>query len=94
VLCQNSAGWEEWKPEDKLLKLSKKSPNRYQLGSDGKWLCPPCEEHASPFDLYFHVHSSAEINWVLQRNYKLLQLYLARLYPFPIFENKTEDSVS
>ncbi len=75
VLRRNSAGWEEWKPEETLLKLANKSPNRYQLGGDGKWRCPPCEEHASPFGLYFHVHSSAEINWVLQRNYKLLQPY-------------------
>lgn len=76
VLRQNCAGWEEWKPEERLQKLTERTPNRYQLGSDGKWRCPPGEEHSSRFDLYFHVHSSAEINWVLQRNYKLLQPFL------------------
>lgn len=72
VLRRNGAGWEEWKPEEALYRLARKSPNRYLLGSDGKWRCPPCEEYASQFGLYFEVHSSAEINWILLRNYNLL----------------------
>jgi putative transposase len=76
VLRRDSAGWEEWKPEERLIRLTSTSPNRYQLGSDKKWHCPPGEEYANHFGLYFHVHSSAEINWVLQRNYKLLLPYL------------------
>jgi putative transposase len=75
VLRKNSAGWEEWKPEETLAKLAAKNPNRYYLGAEGKWQSPPCEEYASRFGLYFRVRSSAEINWVLQRNYKFLQPY-------------------
>jgi len=72
LLRRNRAGWEEWKPEEALLLLAKKSPNRYLLGSDGKWRCPPCEEYAAPLGLYFEIHSSSEINTVLQRNLHLL----------------------
>lgn len=73
VLRKNWAGWEEWKPEATLAKLAQKNPNRYYLGSDGRWCSPPCEEYAKSVGLSFQVHSSAEINWVLHRNYNLLR---------------------
>lgn len=75
VLRRSSAGWEEWKPETSLARLAEKNSNRYYFGSDGKWHSPPCEEYAEAVGLYCHVHSSAEINWVLHRNYKFLRAY-------------------
>jgi hypothetical protein len=79
VLRENSAGWEEWKPEDELIELAKKNPERYFLGEDGKWHAPPCERYAETFSLYFHVHSSKELNSVLLRNAHFLLPYYRRL---------------
>jgi hypothetical protein len=73
VLRKNWAGWEEWKPEETLARLAEKNPNRYFLGSDGRWRCPPCEEYAESVGLSFQVHSSAQINWILLRNYNYLK---------------------
>src|SRR5258708_5927518 len=70
-----SVGWEEWKMEEELVRLSEESPNRYVRGEDGRWHCPPGEKYAQQFGFFFHIKSSAEINWVYQRN----MLFLRRL---------------
>ena len=77
VIRTDAAGWEECKTEEDLRKLSKKSPNRYVRDSDGsgRWRVPPGESYAEPFGLYYHVRSSAEINWVVQRNIVFLEDY-------------------
>ena len=72
VIRADAAGWEECKTEEDLKKLSEKSPNRYVRNSDG-WQVPPGESYAELFGLYYHVRSSAEINWYLQRNIIFLQ---------------------
>jgi hypothetical protein len=72
VIRKDSAGWEEWKPENKLISLSEANSNRYYKDEHGKWRCPPCEEYAFQFRLYFHVHSSSEINYTFIRNAELL----------------------
>jgi transposase InsO family protein len=72
VLRRDAAGWEEWKPQEVLLKLAEKNSEKYYMGEDGKWHCPPAERYAQQFGLYHHVHSSAEISWVLIRNLNLL----------------------
>ncbi len=59
-----SVGWEEWKMEEELMRLSEESPNRYVRGDDGRWRCPPGERYAEQFGFFFHIRSSAEINWV------------------------------
>ena len=38
------------------------------ITDDGKWYCPPGEDFARQFGLYYRLRSSAEINWVYQRN--------------------------
>jgi putative transposase len=69
-----SAGWEECKPEQDLMCLSKKS-ERFKL--DGEiWRCPPGQEYAAQYGFYFRVRSSSEINWVWQRNIEYLSDYL------------------
>jgi hypothetical protein len=75
VIRQTSVGWEESKPEERLIQLALKSPNRYLRDQDGKWRCPPGEASASEFGLYYRIRSSGEINWTLQRNIEFLDDY-------------------
>jgi transposase InsO family protein len=76
VLRADSAGWEEWKMEEDLRRLAETQPNRYRQADDGAWRCPPGEEYAREFGLYYRLRSSAEINWVFQRNIIFLEDYL------------------
>jgi putative transposase len=76
VLRTDSSGWEEWKMEEDLWRLAESQPYRYSRSDDGKWCCPPGEEYAQQFGLYYRLRSSAEINWVLQRNLVFLEDYL------------------
>jgi putative transposase len=76
VLRKDGAGWEEWKMEDALLELAEQQPHRYQKDEKGQWCCPPGEAYARPLGLFYTVRSSAEIDWVLQRNLRFLEDYL------------------
>jgi putative transposase len=76
VIRQDTAGWEEWKTEEELVRLAQKSPHRYELENGNRWRCPPGEEYARPLGLYYRVRSSGEINWVFQRNIQFLEDYL------------------
>jgi len=76
VIRRDSVGWEECKTAEDLEKLAIKSPNRYRRDGAGTWCCPPGEEYASEFGLYYRVRSSGEIDWVLQRNLQFLEDYL------------------
>ncbi|PIE95581.1 hypothetical protein CO726_09775 [Bacillus fungorum] len=80
VIKEQQVGWEEWKTEEELIKLSTKSPNRYVKDECNKWRCPPGESYAARFGLSFNVRSSKEINWVFQRNIKLIEEYLKNSY--------------
>ena len=77
VLRQHSAGWEEWKTEEQLINLAVKNSDKYCLGGDRRWRFPPGERHADTFGLYFHVHSSAELDLTQLQNLKLLLPYFA-----------------
>lgn len=74
VIRQDSAGWEEWKTEEKLLKLAQKYPERYYYDGD-QWYYAPGEEYAKRFGFYFRLRSSAEINYVLTRNANVLHRF-------------------
>ena len=76
VIRRSTAGWEECKTEEDLTRLSERSPRRYCRDEAGKWRCPPGEGHALRFGLYYRIRSSAEINWVMQRNLQFLEDYL------------------
>ncbi len=76
VLRKDEAGWEEWKTEESLLELVEEQPQRYIKDEAGQWRCPPGEAHAKPLGLFYVVRSSAEIDWVLQRNLRFLEDYL------------------
>ena len=75
VIRRNSAGWEECKTEEELTRLSERSPNRYRRGAQ-VWICPPGRQYADRLGLYYRVRSSAEINWLFQRNIQFLEDYL------------------
>jgi len=76
VIHTNGAGWEECKPESELQRLTDHNPHRYLCGEDGRWHCPPAEQYAAIFGLTYRVRSSAEINWIYQRNILFLEDYL------------------
>ncbi|MFZ0707417.1 MAG: DDE-type integrase/transposase/recombinase [Candidatus Korobacteraceae bacterium] len=76
VIRDGEAGWEEWKSEEELHRLSVHNPNRYSPGSDEPWRCPPGQAYAERLGLYYRVRSSAEINWVFQRNIQFMEDYL------------------
>ena len=76
VLRADAVGWEEWKTEAELERLAVTMPHRYERTADGRWRCPPGERYAGPLGLYYRVRSSAEIDWVFQRNLLFLEDYL------------------
>jgi hypothetical protein len=76
TLRSDAAGWVECKPEERLHHLAHEAPQRYSRDPEGRWVCPPGEEYAARYGLTYRVFSSAEINWVAQRNWLFLADYL------------------
>src|SRR6266702_3980232 len=76
VLRVDGAGWEEWKPQEKLIELAESMPNRYQRDEQGHWHCPPGESYAARYGLSYKVCSSAELNPIYVRNLNFLEDYL------------------
>jgi hypothetical protein len=77
VIRVDGAGWQEWKTEARLERLAETMPNRYRRDEFGHWTCPPAARFAEQFGLSYRLRSSAEIDWVLQRNLRFLEDYLA-----------------
>jgi putative transposase len=75
VIRADSAGWEECKTAEDLQRLSETNPNRY-IQTDNGWKCPPGQKYAEQYGLTYHLRSSAEINWIYQRNMLFLEDYL------------------
>jgi hypothetical protein len=71
----DSAGWVECKPEERLNHLAHETPNRYRRDASGRWTCPPGEAYAAQYGLTYRVFSSADINWIAQRNWAFLADY-------------------
>jgi hypothetical protein len=76
VLRSDEAGWEEWKTEAELLKLSEKYPTRYQKNISGTWQCPPGEAHARKLGLKYRVRSDAELEPIKIQNLMFLEDYV------------------
>lgn len=62
--------------EEELRRLCERNPNRYNTAVDGRWQCPPGITFAARLGLYYRVRSSAEIDWVFQRNIQFMEDYL------------------
>lgn len=76
IIREEGAGWVECKMEDHLLHLADHMPHRYVRNGEGTWSCPPGEAYAQPFGLWYRVQSSAQIDWVYQRNLRFLEDYV------------------
>jgi transposase InsO family protein len=76
VLRTDRAGWEEWKPEEKLVELAETMPNRYQRDAQGQWRCPPGEKYAARYGLAYEVCTSGKLNPTYVRNLRFLEGYL------------------
>src|SRR5258708_1900473 len=85
-----SIGWDEWKMEEELIRLAEDNPNRYVKGEDGRWHCPPGEKYAAQFGFFFRLRSSAEIDWIFQRNMRFLEDYLLQENPTVSLEASEE----
>jgi hypothetical protein len=59
-----------------LERLAEGMPHRYRRSEQGHWHSPPGDAYAQPLGLCYRVRSSAEIDWVLQRNLLFLEDYL------------------
>ena len=75
VIRKTEAGWEEWKTEEELQRLSERNPNRYCTDDASRWRCPPGIAYAEPLRLYYRVRSSADIDATFQRNIQFLEDY-------------------
>lgn len=75
VIRTDSIGWEEWKLEAELERLAEVMPARYVRAPTG-WACPPGEQVAATWGFVYRVRSSAEIDWIFQRNLQFLTDYL------------------
>ena len=89
VIRTDSVGWEEWKTDEALARLAVTMPQRYVRGEDGRWRCPPGERYAERFGFCYRVRSSAEIDWVFQRNLLFLEDYLRADCP-PVGEHAAD----
>ena len=76
VIKPQQAGWEEWKTEEELQRLSTHNSFRYCVDANGQWCCPPGSAFAERLGLYYRVRSSSEIDWIFQRNIQFLEDYL------------------
>jgi len=76
LLLTCGAGWAECKMEDQLPHLAERMPHRYVRNADRTWSSPPGEAYAQPFGLFYRLQSSAQIDWVYQRNLRFLEDYL------------------
>ncbi len=75
VLRTDGAGWEEWKTEKELCKLTKKYPSRYCRAETGEWRSPPGERYAEEMGLYYRIRSDAEFNPIFIQNLIFLEDY-------------------
>ncbi len=89
VIRQDCAGWLECKMEERLEELTRDMPHRYVRRSDETWSCPPGEAYAEPFGLFYRLYTSAQIDWIYQRNLLFLEDYL-RVNAPTIPEEQTE----
>lgn len=83
VIRRDGAGWEEWKHESELALLAAQQPGRYQKDPDGKWRCPPGEEHAAAYGLRYAIRTDKSINWNTYQNLIFLEDYFASEAPAP-----------
>ena len=73
VFGDEFVGFIECKPEDKLRKLSERSPGRYVADGDRRWRCPPGEAAAERYGLGYRVWTPAGVTPALIDNSRFLE---------------------
>lgn len=68
VITEEEISIIECKPEETLITLADKQPNRYLKDSERNWRSPPAEEALKKYGIKYRIKSSADINTTLQRN--------------------------
>src|ERR1700692_4149890 len=63
-------------PPDFFVIREKEAGGEEWKTEEGRWCCPPAAAYAEHLGLYYRVRSSAEIDWVFQRNIQFLEDYL------------------
>ncbi|QLE40443.1 DDE-type integrase/transposase/recombinase [Nostoc sp. C052] len=74
VMRKDCCGFEEWKTEKRLEKLSEEQPYRYQK-IERQWVDVIVQEYIENLGYYYRLRSDNEIDWVKYRNQKYLQPY-------------------
>lgn len=90
VIRYKSAGWEECKPTQELIRQAQERPNRYRIDEKGTWRCPPGEEFAKQYGLTYRVCPSDEINWTAVDNWLYLEEYYQDLKKLTISDKALE----
>ena len=75
VLRKDSAGWEEQKTEEELLRKEKEFRDLYRRDENG-WFSPAGNEYARQFGLYYRINSSATISAICHRNFEYVEDFL------------------
>ncbi|MCY7285860.1 MAG: DDE-type integrase/transposase/recombinase [Cyanobacteria bacterium CAN_BIN43] len=81
VLQRTTVGFEEWKPEKRLVELAQKQPNHYHQDADGQWHNSPAETDAATYGISYRLRLDREINWIEHRNRQFLRSYRDGSYP-------------
>lgn len=76
VFYKDFVAIDEWKPEEKLLALAERHPNRYFQDETGQWRSLPAEEVIQQYGFRFRIRIDKEINWIKIRNIACLRAYL------------------
>ncbi|GGA77265.1 TnsA endonuclease N-terminal domain-containing protein [Ornithinibacillus halotolerans] len=87
VIEENWIGWEEWKTEEELIKLSMKWPNRYSVDEFGVWRCPPAEKYAEKYGLSFRIRTDKDLNRKFIRNVKFLEDFILKANELSVEDN-------
>jgi putative transposase len=61
VLRQTSVGFEEWKPEKRLIELAQQQPNHYHQDTDGQWHNDPAETAAAIYGIAYCLRLDREV---------------------------------
>jgi putative transposase len=61
VIRQDGFTLEEWKSENKLLRLAEKYPYRFEKGSDGRWYSPQIEKQLADLGIGYRIFSDQDL---------------------------------
>ena len=75
VIRDGQFNLEEWRQEDRLLRLAEDRPHHFQKDADGRWHYLPAEEHCRALGITHWLRSSDELPRVFIANVRFLEDY-------------------